>query len=178
MAQNSLGLIHIYCGDGKGKTSAAVGLSVRASGYGYRVLFVQFLKSGRSSEVKVLEGLDNVTVFDGYCTDKFVISMSETEKAECREKQCRVFEQATQKAVAEKYDILVLDEIFGAIGTDTVKSDVVLDFLKNKPEKLEVIMTGREPSEGFLKIADYVTEMRKIKHPYDMGIKARRGIED
>lgn len=177
IVEGSLGLVHIYCGDGKGKTSSAVGLAVRASGYGYKVLMMQFLKSGRSSEMKILEGLDSVTVFDGYCVNKFVGSMTEKEKMQCRENQNDVFAEAVDKVKREKYNVLVLDEVFGAMNTDTLDKSMVLDFIKNKPEDLEVVMTGREPSAEFFEFADYITEMKKIKHPYDAGVNARSGIE-
>ncbi len=172
---NDLGLIHIYCGDGKGKTSAAVGLAIRAAGFGYRVLFVQFVKSGKSSELNIMRGIDKINVFDGYSVEKFTFNMSDEEKRECLNGQNKLLKETER--MSKEYDVVILDEIFGAISSGTLDRGLVLEFIKNKPQNLELVITGREPEKEFVDLADYVTELKKVKHPYDRGIGARMGIE-
>ena len=115
MKKNDLGLIHIYCGEGKGKTTCAVGLTVRASGYGLHVLFMQFLKSGDSSELKVLRQLPEVEVLGTKPIKKFSFQMTEEEKAETREVNRQQFADAVAMLGRDHYDMLVLDEVLGAI---------------------------------------------------------------
>lgn len=170
-----LGLIHIYCGDGKGKTTAAVGLAVRAAGAGKKVVFTQFFKDGSSSEIKVLQGVENIHIFHCNTVRGFWKRMTDAEKARASEDYTRMFSNVTQLAMDA--DLLILDEIFSACNHGTVAETAVTDFLHSKPEKLEVVLTGRNPSEHLLRLADYVTQMQKIKHPYDCGIAARKGIE-
>ena len=169
------GLIHIYCGDGKGKTTAATGLAVRAAGAGKKVVFTQFFKDGSSSEVKVLQSIGNVHVMHCKTVRGFWKRMTDEQKARASEDYTKLL--ADVIAAASDADILVLDEIISACNHGTVAETAVTDFLRNKPEKLEVVLTGRNPSDALLELADYVTEMRKIKHPYDCGIAARKGIE-
>lgn len=172
---NEFGLTHIYCGDGKGKTTAAMGLAVRAAASGARVLVVQFLKSGLSAELNVLKRIENITVYEGCHIKGFTYNMTEPERAECLEKQNKVLSDIMK--LAEEYDLLVLDEIFGAISSETLCEENMLSYIKSKPTGLELVMTGREPSKEFIDVADYVTEMKKIKHPFDKSINARVGIE-
>ncbi len=172
-----MGLIHIYCGDGKGKTTAAVGLCVRAAGAGLRVLIFQFLKDNTSSERNILRFSENITVLDGPEEEKFSFQMTSAEKKERKTSYEEKLQEVTRKAVDEKYDVLFLDEAIYAVRAGLLDETLLLDFLKKKPEKLEVILTGQEPSEALLEAADYVSEIRKIKHPFDRGIKARKGIE-
>lgn len=169
------GMIHIYCGDGKGKTTAAVGLAVRAAGAGKKVVFTQFFKDGSSSEIKSLQCLENIRVMHCVTVRGFFRRMNEAEKARASEDYTRLFREV--QAAAEHADLLVLDEIVSACNHGTVAETAVMDFLKGKPETLEVVLTGRNPSAELLEMADYITEMRKIKHPYDRGITARKGIE-
>ncbi len=170
------GLIHIYCGDGKGKTTAAVGLAVRAAGAGKRVIFTQFFKNGSSSEIKVLRNVELIELC--ICTSNrgFFYNMSDSEKEAARIDYTHLFESAIKKAVCGA-DILVLDEIVSACNCGMVDENSLIDFLRKKPAELEIVLTGREPSQTLVDTADYVTEMTKIKHPYDMGVNARLGIE-
>ena len=161
------GLIHLYCGDGKGKTTAAVGLSVRAAGAGKRVLFAQFLKDGSSSELNVLRALQNVEVACCEQNFGFFRSMDEQTKAAAR----------LMRKSADGVDLLVLDEAVAACNHGLIEEATLIDFLRGRPKALEVVLTGRDPSQHLLDAADYVTEMRKRKHPFDRGIAARRGIE-
>lgn len=169
------GLIHIYCGDGKGKTTAAIGLAVRAAGAGKKIVFTQFFKDGSSSEIKVLQGVENIQIFHCNTVRGFWKRMTDEQKAKTSADYTRFFAEVTQST--RNVDLLVLDEIVSACNHGTVAEAVVTDFLLSKPKALEVVLTGRNPSDKLLSLADYVTEMRKIKHPYDCGITARKGIE-
>ena len=170
------GLIHIYCGDGKGKTSAALGLALRAAGAGIKVLFVQFLKDGSSSEISMLERLGIETAC---CPDirKFVFQMTEAERLQAGEEYSRLLSSALSRCREEGFGLLVLDEVLPACRLGLVPEEALMDFLRSKPSELEVVLTGREPSPALLELADYVTEMKKLRHPYDRGIQARKGIE-
>ena len=170
------GLIHIYCGEGKGKTSAALGLALRAAGAGMKVLFVQFLKDGSSSEISMLERLGIETAC---CPDirKFVFQMTEAERLQAGEEYSRLLSAAVSCCREEGSGLLVLDEVLPACRLGLVPEAALTDFLRSKPSELEVVLTGREPSPALLELADYVTEMKKLRHPYDRGIQARKGIE-
>ncbi len=171
------GLIHIYCGDGKGKTTAAIGLTVRCSGHGNRVLFVQFLKSRPTGELKSLALLPNIEIMRGKETKKFTFQMNDEEKAEVKREHLQLFAKVKEKCVAEHIDLLILDEVIGACNTGVFDINALLDFLKHKPAELEVVMTGRNPASELVELADYVSEVCKRKHPFTRGIPARTGIE-
>lgn len=171
------GLIHIYCGENKGKTTASVGLAVRAAGAGKKVLFTQYLKRGDSAELKSLALIPGIRTMVCDKPYGFIWTMDEEEKARARADFTGLFEEAAGLAAAEDYDLLILDEILGAISCNMVPEEAVIRFLQTRPEKLEVVLTGRDPSEALIELADYVTEMKKIKHPYDQGVQARYGIE-
>jgi cob(I)alamin adenosyltransferase len=169
--------IHIYCGDGKGKTTAAVGLSVRASGCGKRVLITRFLKTDHSGEVKALNALSGITVTPCERSFGFFSKMSEQQKAEAAVYYSELLQTTLNKAVDEDYDLLVMDEIMAVCNFGLVDEGVVLNFLADRPQGLEVVLTGRNPSKKLVDMADYVSEIKKVKHPYDRGISARQGIE-
>lgn len=171
------GLIHIYCGDGKGKTTTGMGLCARAAGYGYKVLIYQFMKDNKTSERKVLEAAENITWIDGLEMEKFSFQMTEKEKEERRIFYADQFRKVTREAVEGDYDVLFMDEAVYTIRAGLLEEKLVLDFLEDKPEKLEVILTGRDPSEALLEKADYVSEICMRKHPFQKGIPARPGIE-
>jgi len=171
------GLVHIYCGDGKGKTTTGMGLCLRAAGSGLKVLIYQFMKDNRTSERRVLEALDNVTFIDGLDREKFSLRLTSEEKAQRRAFYNSRLTEVTEKAVSEAYDVLFLDEAIYAIRAGLLDESLLTGFLGTKPAKLEVILTGQKPGEKLLALADYVSEIRKIKHPYDLGVPARPGIE-
>lgn len=171
------GCIHIYCGDGKGKTSAAIGLAVRAAGRGRNVLIARFLKTDDSGEVPVLGGIDGITVIPCERTFGFVFRMNEEEKAEAAAYFRDRFQNVCEMAVREQYDVVIFDELMASCSYHMVEEADVLQFLHEKPEELEVIMTGRDPSEALVAAADYVSEIHMVKHPYTEGIPAREGIE-
>lgn len=169
------GLIHLYCGDGKGKTSAAVGLAVRASGAGKQVIFTQFFKDGSSSEVEVLKHLSGIRTIHADTVRGFYHAMTPEQRAQAREDYTALFRQVT--SAAQDADLLILDEIVSACNRGVLPEALVTDFLRNKPRRLEVVLTGRNPSPALTELADYITEMRKLRHPFDRGIAARKGIE-
>lgn len=170
------GLIHIYCGDGKGKTTAAVGLAVRAAGAGKKVIFTQFFKDGSSSEIKMLETLPGVELVLCRVQHGFYKFMDEAGRAAARRDFSSLLDTALTRA-AEGADLLVLDEAISACNCGVIDEEKLAAFLTEKPAGLEVVLTGRNPSERLLARADYITEMKKIRHPYDQGITARLGVE-
>ena len=158
------GLINAYLGEGKGKTTAAVGLALRAAGAGLRVLFVQFFKDGSSSEVKVLRTIPNVSVLD---EDRAAASADYT----------ALLDSALTQAREGGYGLLVLDEVFAACKSGAIPEGKVSAFLETKPEGLEVAMTGRDAPPALLYHAAYITDMHNKRHPFEKGIEARKGVE-
>ena len=171
------GMIHIYCGDGKGKTTAATGLAVRAAGSGMKVLFARFLKNENSAELCVLDQIPGIEVIHLPKSYGFYNTQSEEEKAETKQMYEELWKYALDRAKNGACDMLVMDEFMAADRYGLIPHEEAIQFLKEKPEGLEVVLTGREPGEELLELADYVTEMRKVKHPFDQGIPARKGIE-
>ncbi|MGL5435220.1 MAG: cob(I)yrinic acid a,c-diamide adenosyltransferase [Lachnospiraceae bacterium] len=171
------GCVHIYCGDGKGKTSAALGLAVRAAGRGRRILLGRFLKNNDSGELNILKTLPGITVYPCEQSFGFVFRMNEKQKAEAALYFNQYFTGIIQKAITEAYDIVILDEIMAACNHQIVDETAVLEFLSARPEHMEVVMTGRQPSAQLLKGADYISEIKMIRHPYEEGLAAREGIE-
>ena len=170
------GLVHIYCGDGKGKTTAAAGLALRAAGAGKKVLFVQFFKDGSSSEIGILRGLQDVQVRVVPENFGFVWTMSDEELARAKEAYTGLLLNA-EKEAADGFGLLVLDEVISAVNCGIVPEKELLDFIVCRPEGLEIVLTGRDPSAALSDAADYITEMRKIRHPFDEGVNGRKGIE-
>lgn len=175
--KNNLGCIHIYYGNGKGKTTCAMGLAVRAAGCGKKVLIVQFMKTGRSSEIAMIGTLPGVEIMDAPRMKKFSFKMTDEERQEMLEADNAVLAEIRDRVAGGEYDLLIMDEAVGSCHKGFLDEQQLIDFLKNKPEHLEVVMTGRHPDDTLMDIADYVTEMHKVKHPFDQGITARRGIE-
>ena len=169
------GRIHLYYGDGKGKTTAAVGQVIRAAGSGLQVLVFQFLKYNESSERKILEQIPNITCLNGREPVKFVSRMNKDEKAETRRYNNKALDEIVK--FCSPFDVLLLDEALCAVQLNVLSEEKLLSFLKHKPRGLEVILTGHVITENLLEVADYVTQMTKIKHPYDQGKLAREGIE-
>ena len=170
-------MIHVYCGDGKGKTTAAIGLIVRFIGHGRRVMLVQFLKDGSSGELAPLEKLSSIRILTGCPGIVQTNVMSEADLAATRVLQAAQLEEAIQAACRGEIDLLVLDEACAAMKLGLLPEDKVLDFLNRKPAGLEVVLTGRDPSAALLALADYVSEIHAVKHPYQRGIRAREGVE-
>lgn len=168
-------MIHIYCGDGKGKTTASVGLAVRMAGFGGKVLFGQFFKDGSSHEIAMLKQLPNITVRHCITIPGRYVRLNPEQRAIVQADYTAYLSGLL--ADAPGYDLLVLDEAVSACNHGTVPEAMLCDFLKNAPEGLEIVLTGRNPSENLCGFADYITEMKKIKHPFDEGVTAREGIE-
>ncbi len=174
--RENLGKIHLYAGDGKGKTTAAVGLAVRASGHDLKVLFAQFLKSGDSAELKQMEKL-GISVVSGQPFSKFVFQMTNAERKESHDffekRLVKIFQQAQTD-----YDLLILDEVLGAISTGMLSEELLLNLLETKSQHLEVVLTGRDPTAELIACSDYYSEMKMHKHPFEsQELTARAGIE-
>jgi len=172
-SENMLGLLHVITGDGKGKSTASIGLSVRASGAGYKVLFIQFFKMYSSEldqmkklgiEIKQFQHLG--TVFKRYKQEEF---------DELKEKFKEFWDEVIKDFT--KYDLIVLDEIVYVITEGLFPEKKFLEFLEQRSKKTELVLTGRNFPESIIKKADYVSEVRRIKHPYDQGVEARKGVE-
>lgn len=169
------GLTHLYCGDGKGKTTTAIGLAVRAAGSGMRVAFVQFMKGSETSEINMLKCLPNICVFRSSVDFGFFSTMSVEEKIHLTNIHNSLMDEALEYLGTE--GMLVLDEITHAINFDLINGEKLRNFIEKKPQRIELVMTGRNPEEYLMEQADYVSEIKKIKHPFDRGITARKGIE-
>ena len=167
------GRLHIYCGDGKGKTTAALGLAVRMAGAGGNVGILQFLKNGGSSEFEVLKNIPDISILPSPKVNGFVFNMTETEKQVLKKEQNAALENAFSKS----FDLLVLDEALGAFETDTLDISLFLKLIKTKPYSMEIVLTGRNAPPKIVEMADYISEIVKIKHPFDQGLLARKGIE-
>ena len=168
-------MIHLYYGDGKGKTTAAIGLAVRAAGAGMRVLFAQFFKDGSSSEIRVLSALPGVeTVHPGLHYGRYR-TMNDGQRAEIGESYRAMFAEIAARA--EEFGLIVLDEAVSAYGYGALDRRAVTEFLRAEGKRREIVLTGRGPAPELLSLADYATEMRKEKHPFDSGVTARRGVE-
>ncbi len=172
------GLVHIYTGSGKGKTSAAVGLGVRAYGRGLKVLMVQFLKGIETGEMFTIKKLEpDFVLYRGTPLKKFTWEMSCAELEIARDLQNDIFTFAEKAATSETWDLIILDEVMAAINAKFLEKEKVINFIKNKPSNLELVLTGRDAPIEFIELADYVSEIVSVKHPMDKGIYARKGIE-
>jgi cob(I)alamin adenosyltransferase len=170
------GLIHVYYGDGKGKTSAAIGLCIRAAGNGKKVYFAQFLKAAFSGEIEVLRRTNNITVGDLPLTLPFFFEMSKGEQDEYKRYAESVF-SGCENAEKSGNDVIVLDEILDAVDLEIIPLQRLLDFLNGKGEHTEIILTGHNANKEIKDAADYVSLISAEKHPYTKGVSARRGIE-
>ena len=168
-------MIHIYHGDGKGKTTAACGLALRASGRGLRVLLAQFFKDGSSGEIAALSRLPNVTVLHPAVHYGRYKTLTEAERQAV--KACYHEYLPEVLARSEDHDLVVLDEIVSAYNYNVIGRRTLIAFLKAQSRRREIVLTGRCPAPELLDLADYITEMRNQKHPFDRGIAAREGIE-
>lgn len=171
------GMIHIYCGDGKGKTTAAIGLAVRAAGSGKKVLFARFLKNEDSGELRILDAVPEIEVIHLEKSYGFFRALTEKEQEEARQMYASVWGCVREKAAEGSYDMVVIDEFMAAYRYGLISHEEAVVFLTGKPEEMEVVLTGRDPEPELTELADYVSEIRKVKHPFDRGIMARKGIE-
>ena len=196
MSNNSKGYVQVYTGNGKGKTTAALGITLRASGAGKRIAFIQFMKALGYSEQKLLPTLPGVTwktlgkpffiakagsisdedlaKYGGGC----VVFEEGNPPAEYVKMISEGFGEARDMVLSGDYDMVVLDEINCAMFFGLINVDEVLDLIKNKPDHTELILTGRCAPDEIIEAADLVTEMREVKHYYNEGVEARKGIEN
>ncbi len=166
-------MVHIYCGDGKGKTTAAMGLALRMAGAGNRVVVAQFFKDGSSSEISLLKGLPDVSVHHCNTVKGRFVNLSAKERQTARQD----YTAFLRELLAMDCDCLVLDEAVSACNHGVIPEDEITVYLKQWSIAREIILTGRNPSAALLACADYVTEMVKHRHPFDSGIPARHGVE-
>lgn len=169
------GLVQVYTGDGKGKTTAAWGQALRAVGAGFRVAVVQFLKHDESSEVKAVKSLPNLTILGQ--TRPYDARIDQRNSVEIEADSRKNFETASDLFLSGEYDMVILDEMNVVLEYGFVTREEMLDLLGKRPEHTEVILTGRYAPKWLIEAADLVTEMREVKHPSSSGIKARKGIE-
>lgn len=168
-----LGLCHIYYGQGVGKTTRAVGLAVRAAGVGLKVDFIQFMKSGTSGEILVFAQIPNIRY---QCPGRHPFILSRGPEPIHYDHAAQSLHYALE-AVADGSQVLICDEILNALIFGLLKPEEVKMLVRQCRGETELVMTGRKAPPEFVELADYVTELRQIKHPYYAGAKARRGIE-
>ena len=172
---NRKGLVQVFTGNGKGKTTAALGTIIRAAGHGFRILIVSFMKGDYAyGEYATLSTMPNIEISQfGFrkLTDPTNITPEEREQARL------ALATARDAVLSGKYNLVMLDEVNVAIGYNLIELDEVIDLIKTKPPGVELILTGRYVDNRLIEIADLVTEMVNIKHPFEKGIKARKGIE-
>ena len=170
------GLVHIYYGDGKSKSCGAFGLVFRCAGRGHRVVAAQFLKGRESGEVLATERFEEITVL-ATGMEKFTFSMTDQELEELRKTCLRVFRDSVALAEQEPARLLVLDEVIDACVYDFLPIDELVAFLKSRPPELEIVLTGHSLPEWLSPFGDYISNVRKEKHPFDLGINGRESIE-
>jgi len=168
-------MIHLYYGDGKGKTTAALGLIVRHAGSGGQAVLAQFLKSMPTGELAALETL-GIPVYRNDLPHGFFPSMTEETKAAVAAMHDRTLAEVTRLVQTHACTLLVLDELCAALSLKLIDSGAVFALLDN-PGETEIVITGRDPSPSLIDRADYITEMKLIRHPYQKGVQARKGIE-
>lgn len=170
------GFIQVYTGNGKGKTTAAIGQAVRAAGFGLRTYFVMFMKEFPYNEVKSLEKLKDFITIVQVGKDDFVykkVPPSEEEKSKIK----NALNEAKTNMLSGEYALIVLDEIFVSIYFELIDKEEVISFISAKPDNIELILTGRYCPQEIIDKADLVTEMKEVRHYYEKGVLARRGIE-
>ena len=168
------GLIQVYTGDGKGKTTAALGLALRAAGRNMKVLIVQFMKKWDYGELHSVKLIPNITL-ETFGTKEFIYK-GKAKKIDYEEAE-KAFSFGVEGTQSGNYDIVIFDELNMALYYELLDLNEVIEKLKGKSDNVEVVITGRKAPEEIIEIADLVTEMKEVKHPYQKGIEARRGIE-
>lgn len=173
-AHNKEGCIQIYTGNGKGKTTAAIGLAIRAAGYGMKTYIGQFMKGQHYGELTALRNHSCITIEqygDVECVHREEITQKHIDQAQ------KGLKRAREMMLSNQYDIIILDEINVAVWFDLITTEEVIELLNERPKNVEFILTGRRAPEAFLEIADLVSDVKEIKHYYNRGVKARTGIE-
>lgn len=172
-------MIQIYCGDGKGKTTAAVGLAVRAAGHQIPVFFAQFMKSDSSGEIYLLKNLPLIEVHHAKRFYGFTKNMNPEQKEDMKKQYQKILKQAWKAMEQAKgqQSVIILDEVLHACNHNLLNEEELCRMISECPPNTEIVLTGRNPSQVLLERADYISEIKKVKHPYDQGIPARKGIE-
>lgn len=171
------GYVHIYTGNGKGKTTAALGLALRAAGRGLKTIVIQFMKGQFYGELEGVKRLSGLVSIEQYGQPQFCRFTDPPDKADI-ERAHAALQRLQEIAAAPSCDILVADEAVTAVMFNLISEDELLDFIANKPKALELVLTGRSATPRLIEAADLVTEMLDIKHYYNQGVQAREGIEN
>lgn len=169
------GFVHIYTGNGKGKTTAALGLALRSAGAGHRVYIAQFIKARRCSEHKILERLSDLITIRLYGNGLILGREANSKDISAARKG---IEESKEAMMSGEYDLIILDEANVAVAKKLLGVDELIEFVNTKPDKVELVITGRYAEESLLQLADLVTEMREIRHYSEKGVQARVGIEE
>jgi len=172
------GLVIVYTGKGKGKTTAALGMALRAVGYNFKICMIQFIKgSWHYGELDSLKRLE--PEFELIVAGKgFVGIIDDTSPKEEHQKNAqKALQISREKIQSKKYNIVILDEVNYAVNLDLIKMEDILDIIKSKPKDLNLVLTGNYAKPEIIEVADLVTEMKEIKHPFKSGIKAKKGID-
>jgi cob(I)alamin adenosyltransferase len=176
-AINTKGLVHVYTGEGKGKTTAALGVAMRAVGWGLNVCVIQFIKGYADIGEALFANRfpENLTIKQFTTDGSRSIDVKKVSQRKRESEEAMAYAEEAVKS--DSYDLIILDEINNAAHFNLIEMARILRMIENKPEHLELILTGRDAPQETIDAADYVTEMRKIKHPYEQGIQARKGID-
>ncbi len=170
------GYIQVYTGNGKGKTTAAMGLALRAAGHGFSIKIIQFLKGGVSGELESIKKLETIELFRVTDAKRYIWDLTPEQKADMQQRSKEILNK-TLVWFNQRIDILILDEIMAALQSDIVRMEDVLNVLDKKPEGTEIVLTGRNVPEEIAKRAHLISEVNDIKHYFDDGVPARKGIE-
>jgi cob(I)alamin adenosyltransferase len=170
------GYIQVYTGNGKGKTTAALGLALRAAGYGYKVYIGQFLKGQMYGELLSVKKLSPLITLEQFGRKGFIHVIKNPDEEDIKRGK-RGLKRCLNAMLSQKYRIIILDEINVAVYFNIISEKEIIEFLDQKPDEVEIILTGRYAPPSFIKKADLVTEMKEKKHYYKKGVKAREGIE-
>lgn len=176
MSKLKQGFVQIYTGNGKGKSTAAIGQAVRAAGFGLKTYIAQFMKEFPYNELNSLKHLSEWITIEQFGGDEFVYKkeLPGTEELAKAKKGLAI---AKEKMFSDEYDIIILDEAIVAIYFKLITTENLIEFIKSKPVNVELILTGRYCPEELIELADLVTEMKEVKHYYQKGLTSRRGIE-
>jgi cob(I)alamin adenosyltransferase len=176
MSKLKQGFVQIYTGNGKGKSTAAIGQAVRAAGFGLKTYIAQFMKEYPYNELISLKHLSEWITIEQFGGDEFVYK-KEFPGVEELAKARNGLQTALEKMLSNEYDLIILDEVIVAIYFKLIKTEELMEFIKQKPKTVEFILTGRYCPQELIELADLVTEMKEIKHYYQNGITSRKGIE-
>lgn len=172
------GLIQVYCGNGKGKTTAAIGLGIRAIGNNYKVIMIQFLKNDSTGECRMIKTLEpDFKIFHFEKKRGFTWQLNEDEKQELRSETSNALKFASKVMDTGQCDVLILDEVLNSLELGFVTEEEICELIDGKSEDVELVLTGRNLPDSIAQRADYISRIEDIKHPMEKGIDARKGIE-